>query len=97
MAPEALSLPGHDKSLAPGMSQVIEAGEYYTLTDDKGKELELVGKLDAKTIAFVRAFDTWYRMSLTGHSQQQPLMHAKTLLIATYQELPSHVTRELIR
>lgn len=60
---DAPNLPGHAPGLAPGMSQVIEAGERYTITDDHGKELQLEGRDRPWTIEFLTAFDQYMEAS----------------------------------
>jgi len=90
-----MELPGHVKTMAPGMSQVIEAGERYTLIDDKGAELELVGKLDKQTLAFIRAFDMWFALHLRLGTDAEPVKAAWAGLQKAFNDLPKHVTEEL--
>lgn len=91
-----MDLPGHMKTLAPGMTQVIEAGEHYTLTDDNGAELELVGKLDEVTIKFLKAFDVWLALHLRIGDVADPTKAAWAGVTSAWNDLPKHV-REAIR
>jgi hypothetical protein len=91
-----MDLPGHVKTMAPGMSQVIEAGEAYTLTDDNGKELELVGRIDPLTLAFVRAFDVWYGVKGRVAEDTDVYKAAWMGVITAFNNLPKHVVKELI-
>jgi hypothetical protein len=54
-----MEMPGHVASVAPGMTQVIVAGESYTLKDDHGAELELVGRDRPWVIEFLTAMDNY--------------------------------------
>ena len=91
-----MDLPGHNPVLAPGMSQVITAGEAYVITDDKGKELELIGKEPVEVIAFCRAFHFWLGLRRsTGDSEVT--QHAWHVLMGAYENLPSHIKKELLR
>lgn len=56
-------LPGHIPHLSPGMSQVIEAGEKYTIKDDKGGEIELDVRDRPWTVDFLTAFDNFMEAS----------------------------------
>lgn len=72
-------LKGHDHSVAPGMTQVIEAGQTYVLKDDNDKELELVGRDRPWVIEFLTAFDNY--MDAAGrlgdtHEHVQPFVKA---------------------
>lgn len=58
-------LPGHNPHLAPGMTQVIEAGEKYTIRDDGGKELQLEGRDRPWTVEFLSTFDNFMQASAT--------------------------------
>lgn len=71
---------GHIPSVAPGMTQVIVAGESYVITDDNGKELELKGTDDPKVTEFLHAFDTWHTICTT-------LGHASDAAVSQYEEL----------
>lgn len=93
----ALKEHGHVKALAPGMRQVIEAGMAYTVTDVNGVETEFVGKLDVETVAFIRAYDQWIIAYNKLGSDAEPVKHAWSILQEKYHNLPTHVTRELIR
>lgn len=55
----APQLPGHVPHLSPGMSQVIEAGEKYTLKDDKGGEIQLEGRDRPWVVEFLSTFDNY--------------------------------------
>lgn len=57
------ALPGHVPHLSPGMSQVIEAGQKYTIKDDKGGEIELEGRDRPWVIEFLTAFDNFMEAS----------------------------------
>jgi hypothetical protein len=48
------------RSLGPGMTMPVVAGEKYGITDDNGETLEIEGRDDPAVLDFVRAFDTWY-------------------------------------
>lgn len=52
-------LPGHNAHLAPGMSQVIEAGQKYTIKADDGGELELEGRDRPWVVEFLTAMDNF--------------------------------------
>lgn len=54
-----MMLPGHNAKLAPGMSQVLEAGEKYTIKDDKDGEIELDVRDRPWTIEFLSSFDNY--------------------------------------
>jgi hypothetical protein len=67
--------------VAPGMTQVIVAGESYILKDDNGKELELKGADDPKTIEFLHAFDAWQAITTTlGHSSDAAVSQYEEVL-----------------
>lgn len=76
-----MEMPGHVASLAPGMTQVIVAGETYTLKDDKGEELELKGTDDPWTVEFLAEFDTWQTICKTlGHGSDAATSQYSVLL-----------------
>ena len=91
-----MDLPGLKKHLAPGMSQVIEAGEHYVLTDDNGKELELVGKLDEPTIKFLRAFDNWLALDYRTGPTTDVTKAARAGMVECWNNLSHHARRELM-
>lgn len=90
-----MDLPGLKKALAPGMSQVIEAGEQYTLTDDNGEQLELVGKLDPNTINFLRAFDIWLALELRLGNAADHTWAARASMIDAWNNLGNHAKKEI--
>lgn len=90
-----MDLPGLKRELSPGMSQVVEAGEEYTIVDNNGKELELIGKLDQKTIAFLRAFDMWIGLRSRMGETHELVRPVHATMIEAWNNLGTHARREL--
>lgn len=92
---EGSNLPGHKPGLAPGMSQVIVAGEHYTITDDNGQELELIGKDDPAVIEFLHAFDAWQSICNTlGHGHDSAVAQF-TIVLDKWSHLPDRLLTDM--
>jgi hypothetical protein len=87
------SLEGHVPTLAPGMSQVIVAGESYTLLDDKGAELELVGRDDPQVVEFLHAFDSYLTMLAALGSVDATQAQYRTVM-ELFRNLPDRLVRD---
>lgn len=86
-----MSLPGHNPGLAPGMTQVVVAGETYVLKDNNDEELELVGRDDPKVIDFLEAFDAWQSISNTlGHGHASAVAQF-TVVLDKWRDMPDRV------
>jgi hypothetical protein len=53
-------------SLAPGMETVVEAYETLVVTDREGQEFAVSGRLDEKTLIFLRSFDAYMTTKNAG-------------------------------
>lgn len=85
------SLPGHNPGLAPGMTQIVVAGDTYVLKDDNGDELELVGRDDPKVVYFLEAFDAWQSICNTlGHGHSSAVAQF-TIVLDKWREMPDRV------
>lgn len=88
-------LPGHVASVAPGMTQVIVAGEKYTLKDDNGAELELEGRDRPWTLEFLEAFDNYMDAAgRLGDEHPHTMAFAKTLR-ETWFAMPVDLTQRM--
>lgn len=52
--------------LAPGMEAVVEAYETLVIRDNEGQEFAVSGRLDEKTLVFLRAFDSYMTTKNAG-------------------------------
>lgn len=86
-----LKLPGHKPDLAPGMTQVVEAGERYVITDNEGKELELVGRDDPLVIEFLHAFDSWFAVRKALGAENETAERAWQVVMEKWQTLPNRL------
>ena len=85
------SVAGHIPSVAPGMTQVIVAGESYVLKDDGGQELELKGADDPLVIEFLHSFDAWQTICTTlGHGSDAAVSQYEDVL-TKWRGLPERI------
>lgn len=80
--------------LAPGMSQVVEAGDKLIITDEKGEELEIEAKDDPTTIAFIESFDSWLLCKNKGITGVV-LDAAYDDMMRKFNDLPSRIQNDL--
>lgn len=82
------------KSVAPGLTSVIESGETWEIEDREGKTFEIRAVVDEKTMAFVLAFDLWYTTKQAGVTGIV-LDSSWDNLKKCYESLPAHVLHQL--
>lgn len=88
-------LPGHNPAVAPGMTQVIESGQTYTLIDDKGDELELVGRDRPWVVEFLSAFDHMFDVSRTLNDSHPYVRQAQQSLKDVWDKMPADLRSEM--
>ena len=88
------TLKGHKPGLAPGMSQVVVAGEEYIIKDDKGGELELVGRDDPVVVEFLHAFDSWMRVRNTLSAENDTTKAAWHVVMEKFGMLPARLVQD---
>jgi hypothetical protein len=87
--------PTEHSPLAPGMSMTVYPGEEYTLTDNQGKDLQILGRDDDTLIAFVKAFYDW-KLAATQHGPESyQARRAWYLVEEVYKSLPARVVKQL--
>lgn len=86
-----MEMEGHSPGVAPGMTQVIVAGESYVLKDDKGAELELKGADDPQVVEFLHSFDAWQTICTTlGHGSDAAVSQFEDVL-TKWQSMPERL------
>lgn len=82
--------------LAPGMTQVIEAGEKWEIEGSDGQSFEVKAVDSADVMDFLKAFDTWlttYNAHVTGivleAAQADCIKKFNVLPMRIQQEMPS--------
>lgn len=90
-----MEMKGHVPTLAPGMDQVLEAGEHYTIKDDKGAEMGLTVRDRPWTIDFLIAFRRYMQIGNTlgvgGPSWEAAALDLKR----KWEEMPSDLASSL--
>ncbi len=82
--------------MAPGMDQVVQAGDTLVMRDNDGNEFSISGRLDDATLAFLKAFDEWFhanRAPARLHQDILAAMHAR--MVTAFNDLPMWLQQEL--
>lgn len=95
MSAEGPKLPGHVPSVAPGMSQVIVAGEKYALVDDNGQELELEGRDRPWVIEFLTAFDNYMDAAGRLGDENEHVMALAKAVREQWFQMPEDLVRKM--
>ena len=88
-------LPGHVASVAPGMTQVIEAGQKYTLVDDNGAELELEGRDRPWVVEFLQAFDEYMDAAGRLGDDNVHVAPLRNRLAVLWQQMPRDLQEQM--
>lgn len=88
--------PKRGSSVAPGMTQPIEAGQQYTITDTEGQELLLEGRDDPLVIEFLHAFDHFLLVDRTMPEDAHSIHDAAWKTVREkWEALPMRIVNEL--
>lgn len=82
------------RTLAPGMEEVIQAGDTLEITDANGQKIAVTAREADNTMAFLKAFDEWLMAKErvpAGHVLDAMWLGVKT----TFNNLPMKVQLQL--
>lgn len=81
--------------LAPGLEQVIEAGDTLVMKDNEDNEFAVTAREHPDTLAFIKAFDDWLMVKNEGVLSMGVLGTLWSEVERTFRDLPMFVQREL--
>jgi hypothetical protein len=83
-------------TVAPGMTQVVEAGTIYVIEDNEGEKLEIEGRDHPLVIEFINAFDHWLLLDKTMPKDAEQVRDAAWAeVIAKWDAMPGHIVKNL--
>lgn len=81
--------------LAPGLEQVIDAGDTLVMRDSDGNEFAVGAREHPDTMEFLKAFDEWFMAKEKGNFSAGVLDALWHNVRAKFNDLPMRVQREL--
>lgn len=81
--------------MAPGLEQVIEAGDTLVLRDNDQNEFAVSARERDETMAFLKAFDEWFTAKQAARFSPAILDALFAEVTRTFNELPMAIQREL--
>lgn len=81
--------------LAPGLTQVIEAGTELVLSDNDDNEFSIKAVEHTATIEFIKAFDEWNLLRKGGQTSTGIVESLWASVERHFNNLPMHIQREL--
>lgn len=79
--------------LAPGMEQIIEAGDTLVIKDETGQEFAVTAREHPATMEFLKAFDQWFAAK-EGNKESAITDAYWFELKARLNNLPMHIQRQ---
>lgn len=94
----SMPMSGGGSPLAPGMTQVVEAGTVYTLVDNKGVEVEIKPVNDPLVVAFLHAFDNLLVVQRAiperDHDNSQVVLAARARADEAWRAIPNYLVKD---
>lgn len=82
------------RSLAPGMEEIVRAGDSLIIRDSDGQEVAITARESEETMDFLKAFDEWFHVKEGGLAPQlEPQLW--TAVRSKFNALPMRLQREL--
>ncbi len=88
-------IPRHYSDMAPGMEQVVYAGDALVLRDNDGNEFSVIAREGEQTMEFIKAFDQWFTASNKLTLRQDIVEMLWLQVKAAFNALPMTIQREL--
>jgi hypothetical protein len=81
--------------MAPGLEQVVYAGDTLVMKDNDGNEFAVSAKEGQATMDFLKAFDEWFMARERGGFSEGILLALWSEVKRTFNDLPMSIQREL--
>ena len=81
--------------LAPGLTQVVQAGTELVLSDNDDNEFSIKAVEHPATIEFIKAFDEWHLLRKGGQASEGIVTALWAAVERHFNNLPMHIQREL--
>lgn len=83
------------KTMMPGTTEVVKAGDTLYVTDSQGDQLGFEGRESDEAMAFFTAFDRWWFAKKSGVESGVSLDALWYTVEQAWGNLPMHIIREM--